>query len=209
MWKIINKGLQNDPTLASVLFHFFDVSQNEGAHLQRLGAELIYIDRAIKSYYFEHALQNVKAWRLLIETSLEESQKLGAIAFFGEKYGEQVRVLKIAGNYSTELCGGTHVKNSSEIKSFKIISETSISSGVRRIEAISGNLAIQDEADKKNDLINISETFNTSIQNLPIFIKEKIKLMKSYRESLKKNRTKNKSKTCSRYENKFKIFRKN
>ena len=122
----------------------------------------------------------------IIETSLEESQKLGAIAFFGEKYGEQVRVLKIAGNYSTELCGGTHVKNSSEIKSFKIISETSISSGVRRIEAISGNLAIQDEADKKNDLINISETFNTSIQNLPIFIKEKIKLMKSYRESLKK-----------------------
>ena len=56
----------------------------------------------------------------IIETSLEESQKLGAIAFFGEKYGEQVRVLKIAGNYSTELCGGTHVKNSSEIKSFKI-----------------------------------------------------------------------------------------
>ena len=94
--------------------------------------------------------------------------------------------MKIAGNYSTELCGGTHVKNSSEIKSFKIISETSISSGVRRIEAISGNLAIQDEADKKNDLINISKTFNTSIQNLPIFIKEKIKLMKSYRESLKK-----------------------
>ena len=85
--------------------------------------------------------------------------------------------MKIAGNYSTELCGGTHVKNSSEIKSFKIISETSISSGVRRIEAISGNLAIQDEADKKNDLINISKTFNTSIQNLPIFIKEKIKLM--------------------------------
>ena len=122
----------------------------------------------------------------IIETSIEESQKLGAIAFFGEKYGDQVRVLKIAGDYSTELCGGTHVKNSSEIKSFKIISETSISSGVRRIEAISGDLAIKDKADNKTDLLNTAETFNVSVKDLPIFLKEKIKIVNSYKEDLKK-----------------------
>ena len=126
----------------------------------------------------------------IIETSIEESQKLGAIAFFGEKYGDQVRVLKIAGDYSTELCGGTHVKNSSEIKSFKIISETSISSGVRRIEAISGDLAIKDKADNKTDLINTAETFNVSVKDLPIFLKDKIKLINSYKEDLKKHEQK-------------------
>ncbi len=122
----------------------------------------------------------------IIETSIEESQKLGAIAFFGEKYGDQVRVLKIAGDYSTELCGGTHVKNSSEIKSFKIISETSISSGVRRIEAISGDLAIKDKADNKTDLINTAEAFNVSVKDLPVFLKGKIKLVNTYKEDLNK-----------------------
>ena len=126
----------------------------------------------------------------IIETSIEESQKLGAIAFFGEKYGDQVRVLKIAGDYSTELCGGTHVKNSSEIKSFKIISETSISSGVRRIEAISGDLAIKDKADNKTDLLNTAETFNVSVKDLPKFLKDKIKLINSYKEDLKKHEQK-------------------
>ena len=126
----------------------------------------------------------------IIETSIEESQKLGAIAFFGEKYGDQVRVLKIAGDYSTELCGGTHVKNSSEIKSFKIISETSISSGVRRIEAISGDFAIKDKADNKTDLLNTAETFNVSVKDLPIFLKDKIKLINSYKEDLKKHEQK-------------------
>ncbi|MFL2733797.1 MAG: alanine--tRNA ligase [Gammaproteobacteria bacterium] len=122
----------------------------------------------------------------IIETSIEESKKLGAIAFFGEKYGDQVRVLKIAGDYSIELCGGTHVKNSSEIKSFKIISETSISSGIRRIEAISGDLAIKDKAEIKTDLLKTAETFNVSVQDLPGFLKDKIKLVNIYKEDLKK-----------------------
>ncbi len=122
----------------------------------------------------------------IIETSIEDSKKLGAIAFFGEKYGDQVRVLKIAGDYSIELCGGTHVKNSSEIKSFKIISETSISSGIRRIEAISGDLAIKDKAEIKTDLLNTAETFNVSVQDLPGFLKDKIKLVNIYKEDLKK-----------------------
>jgi alanyl-tRNA synthetase len=78
----------------------------------------------------------------IMEVSQEEARKRGALMFFGEKYGERVRMIKI-GNVSLELCGGTHVRNTSEIGFFKIINESSISSGVRRVEAAAGEAARQ------------------------------------------------------------------
>ena len=90
------------------------------------------------------------------EMSLEESANAGAIGLFEDKYKDVVRVVNIGDGYSVELCGGTHVSTTSDIQMLKIISESSVAAGVRRIEAITGRKVYNLLKDNEDILSNIS-----------------------------------------------------
>ena len=96
----------------------------------------------------------------------DDAVKAGAMALFGEKYGNEVRVLKI-GDFSTELCGGTHVVRSGDIGVFKIISETGVAAGVRRIEAVTGSACVDWIINRDNALSAVSGLLKSAADKVP------------------------------------------
>ncbi|MBM0045760.1 alanine--tRNA ligase [Anaerococcus sp. mt242] len=112
--------------------------------------------------------------------SFNESQEMGAIGLFEDKYKENVRVVSI-GDYSKELCGGCHVNNSSEVLIFKIVSESSVSAGVRRIEAITGKKVYELMQAQKQELDNVADILNAN----PNVIIQKINSLKEEIENQK------------------------
>ena len=120
--------------------HFSAVTPEELARVQKIVNDKIYESMNVT----------------VREMPIEEAKKLGAMALFGEKYGKVVRVVDIEG-WSTEFCGGTHVKNTAQIGGFKIVSEASVAAGIRRIEAVTGrNLLIR---------ANLQETMLHTVAN--------------------------------------------
>ena len=121
------------------------------------------------------------------EMTLEEAKKTGAMALFGEKYGDTVRVVSM-GNFSVELCGGTHVSNTKEISYLKVISEAGISAGVRRIEALTGNGLIKHFEEMEKLLNEAAKAAKSDAHNLTKKIhtlNDEIKSLSSENEKLK------------------------
>nr|MCR5715845.1 alanine--tRNA ligase [Lachnospiraceae bacterium] len=119
--------------------------------------------------------------------SIEEAKKTGAMALFGEKYGEKVRVVNM-GDWSIELCGGTHVKNTAQIGQFKIVSESGVAAGVRRIEALTGANALRYYEEEENCLKDAAALLKAAPADLVAHIKklqDEVKSLKSENDSLK------------------------
>lgn len=102
-----------------------------------------------------------------IETSLEEAKAMGAMALFGENYGNQVRVVEIGGPFSMELCGGIHVDHSSQIGPISVLGESSVGSGVRRIEAYTGMDSFRHLAADRSLVANLAANFKATSEEIP------------------------------------------
>ena len=154
-------------------------------HFEKITSEEI---RKIEDQVNDQILTNIPL-NVTIK-SFDSAREDGAEALFGEKYGDEVRVVQI-GDYSMELCGGTHVNRTGDIGLFKIVEESSLSSGVRRIVALTGKKAIMDFQEKFSLINNIQGLLNTApneiLDRINTILTEKKLLEKKIKSSLALN----------------------
>jgi alanyl-tRNA synthetase len=146
----------------------FDFSHFEGMSSEQLSQVENIVNQQIQA---NHALRT----QLM---DLEQAKTAGAMALFGEKYAEQVRVVSM-GEFSMELCGGTHVERTGDIGLFKILSESGIASGVRRIEAVSGAVALAAVQKQAMDINQIASMLKTDVNSAPERVSHLVEQTKS------------------------------
>lgn len=153
------------------------------AHFEALTPEQV---QAVENRVNEKILENSHA--TVTEMTPEEAAKTGAMALFGEKYGEKVRVLNMGNGYSIELCGGTHAEHTGDIGLFKIIAETGIAAGVRRIEALTGAGAMQwlTQADKSvQHLMSLLKATRPQVEEKVVHLLDKVRDLEKENQRLK------------------------
>uniref|UniRef100_A0A8J8AZ22 Alanine--tRNA ligase n=1 Tax=Coralloluteibacterium stylophorae TaxID=1776034 RepID=A0A8J8AZ22_9GAMM len=149
--KVLGTHVQQKGSLVAPERLRFDFS-----HFQPIGhAELLEIERLVNAEIRRNAAAEIH------HMAMQDALDFGAMALFGEKYGDEVRVLRM-GEFSTELCGGTHVGRTGDIGLFKIISEGGISAGVRRIEAVTGENALNHVAEEERRLAEAAHLLGTT-----------------------------------------------
>jgi alanyl-tRNA synthetase len=125
-------------------------------------------------------------------SSFGEAVKAGAMALFGEKYGDEVRVLSI-GDFSTELCGGTHVRRAGDIGLFRIIGESGVAAGVRRIEAVTGENALDHDAATETTLRHVASL----VKGSPADVEDKVRQLIERQKKLEREVSALKSRLAS------------
>jgi alanyl-tRNA synthetase len=146
---------------------------------------------AIESAVNQQVLNNTDVSKQVM--SIDEAKERGALALFGEKYGDEVRVVSMGDAFSTELCGGTHIDRTGNIGLFKIISESGIAAGIRRIEAVAGNRALEYVIREEQTLKEICDVVKTSSDGLV----DKVKQLATQNRTLEKQLEQMKAKMAS------------
>ena len=147
--------------------------------------------RLIENQVNEEILKNSSVSKEVLP--IDKAQEKGAVALFGEKYGDEVRVVSMGGGYSIEFCGGTHVSRTGDIGLFKIISESGISSGVRRIEAVTGKGALALIEREEQTLRQVCEIVKSNADD----VLDKVQQLASNTKALEKQLEQLKSKMAS------------
>jgi len=131
--------------------------------------QLLNIEEIVNNKIMENLATNIDMM------NLEKAKQSGAMSLFGEKYEETVRVLSIAGKFSVELCGGTHVSRAGDIGLFKILSESGIAAGVRRIEAVTGEGALSWVSQTDKQLQQIASMLKSERNNIEVKLEQQLK----------------------------------
>ena len=121
--------------------------------------------------------------------NIDEAKSEGALAFFGDKYDDDVRVVNI-GNFSKELCGGTHVHNSHDVGLIVLLQESSIGSNLRRVEMLSGKLAYEFLSNAYKSYKSVSNILNVNVEDVPVKLKSQLETLENFEEKFKNIRSK-------------------